>query len=262
MTNSFSKWFNLMSLGCSLCILPISAHAADTQTVDWHQARDQAKDARWEQNKERIRQKQAQKQGWRDARAQGQRSNWRAAREERRDWRRAGENARQGIEDWRKARQELQKAFSQARAAAIASFDQRPIVEWNNLSAEEINAWFREGKGENSILTVPEGKAIAVKINFASDLLTLGSEDPARAPVLRLVAKKPISLTVFRSSFWIKSDNSQWQEVSALIDKAQSQDAQWSHDNYGPVITIGGVVEDTGSSTEPEFEEREVDEVE
>lgn len=255
MITSFSRWFSVMSLGCGLCLAPMSVRAANDQTVDWRQSRDQAKDARWQQNKERISQKQEAKSNWRDARQ--------ASKEERRDWRQARDDMRQGMENWQQARQELEKAFREARAAAIASFDQRPIVEWNNLSAEDINAWFSEGKGETSVLTVPEGKAITIKINFASDLLTLGSEDPAQAPVLRLVAKKPISLTVFRSSYWIKSADSQWREVSAIIDKAQNQNVQWSHDNYGPVITIGGVVKDTGSKdTEPEPEDREVDELE
>lgn len=216
--------------------VPTNVYYADDSQVEaqpassWHQVRDD-----WRQNREQRQQRRDNwKQNWNQ-----DRDNWRQNRENREQWQQKRGNWRQAREQVRQAKERIIASYRQARADAIASFDERPVLQWSELTPEDLNAWFKENKGNNSVLSVPQGKAISLELNLANQYIALEGENPSQNPVLRIYAKKPILVTTFAHMFWIKYEGSAWvQLVDLLANGIRQSSLYWGHDKYGPMISI------------------------
>lgn len=130
----------------------------------------------------------------------------------------------------------------------VMPFDRLPCVEWNDLSADEIQWWLLSNEeneddqdfdGENVVLVIPEGSTISLKMEIESDFFAFTAASPSEPPILRLSAKKKFFLARRGGKCWVKLEGCSWmpfEKAAKSVLEDASTDFSCIQDEYGPVL--------------------------
>lgn len=134
-------------------------------------------------------------------------------------------------------------------------FDKRPVIEWNNLTPEEIDEWF-DDPHVTTVLSIPEGSGFSIQLKIISDVFTM-TDSSSEATTLRLLAKKKMLLTKRGPVLWMKLGKASWIKSETLLKRIIENSERnplnkqgWTHDEHGPVFYFQAVL-DSGTTPPP-----------
>lgn len=135
-------------------------------------------------------------------------------------------------------------------------FDKRPVLEWNNLTPEEIEQWF-DDPHVTTVLKIPEGSGFSIQMKIISDVFTM-TDSSSESTTLRLLAKKKMLLTKRGPILWVKLGNASWIKSETLMKRIIENSSNnplnkssWSHDEHGPVFYFQAVLDSSPTPPAP-----------